>query len=208
MTSSLKPTPPASTVLARKVAGSLAQLAPTLRAGNARAISFALTNTVPLRDALMQELELRTAGEVKIRRLEMMPQRLSLTDRLDMPEEGERVAMALNSLGVVQEQKGQVDEALAYYDRAREIRERLGDDAGLAMTLNNLGVAHELRGDWDAALDHYGRARKIWEQRGDIASAAMALNNIGDIFYSELSQKHNCIGFVSSHAAPLRCVRP
>ena len=70
-------------------------------------------------------------------------------DQIDWIEEGLKVARAggrredegtlLTNIGAVYDSLGQREVALEYYERARPIREEVGDRAGLAATLNNIG---------------------------------------------------------------------
>jgi tetratricopeptide (TPR) repeat protein len=56
------------------------------------------------------------------------------------------VARTLNNIGNIFDNKGEWDAALAHYQRARDVLERLGDTAGVATTLNNIGHVYEKQG--------------------------------------------------------------
>ena len=62
--------------------------------------------------------------------------------------------------------KGDLDKANYYYQRALEIKEKqLGPNhVGLAVSYNNLGLVYYDKGDLDKANDYYQRALEIKEK--------------------------------------------
>jgi len=70
------------------------------------------------------------------------------------------------------EARGDYDEAARQYQRALNIRERLGDQAKIAISYSQLGVLAQLRGDYDEAARQYQRALDIYERLGDQARMA------------------------------------
>jgi tetratricopeptide (TPR) repeat protein len=98
-------------------------------------------------------------------------------------EAGSREVAGIHlDLGNIHDELNEWDAALEHYQQAREIRERLGDTAGVASTLIGIGNIFNNKGEWDAALEHYQQARAALERLGDTAGVATTLNNIGNIF--------------------------
>jgi len=90
-------------------------------------------------------------------------------------------ALICNSLGLWFKARGELDAALAWYERSVSLYEQVGDKAGLGTTYNNIGAIHDVRGELDAALAWYERSMALYEQVGDKAGLATTYNNIGMI---------------------------
>jgi tetratricopeptide (TPR) repeat protein len=67
-------------------------------------------------------------------------------------KDDQSVAMTLHNRGMINLKAGAIDEALADFQRAREIEERLGMQSALAAVEHNIGVATAYAGDLPAAL--------------------------------------------------------
>jgi len=76
-------TPPS---LAPEVALDLARLTDTLRIVEGGFVGFALFDTFPARDAMIDEIEMRLAGEVEIRRVELTSDEPYLYERLELDQ--------------------------------------------------------------------------------------------------------------------------
>jgi tetratricopeptide (TPR) repeat protein len=63
-----------------------------------------------------------------------------------LPAESPRQAAWLHQLGIIAQARGDYDEAAAQYQRSLDIKERLGDQAGLARTCSQLGILEKDRG--------------------------------------------------------------
>ncbi|MBM3473256.1 MAG: tetratricopeptide repeat protein [Armatimonadetes bacterium] len=96
------------------------------------------------------------------------------------------VAISLGNMGSVYHDRGDLEAALSYCQRALAIRERLAPDSlDVAISLNNIGAIHEDRGDLDAALDYYRRSLAILERLApDSLKVAISLNNIGSAHHN------------------------
>lgn|GEM_PF-4954414 len=89
-------------------------------------------------------------------------------------------ASILNSLGIVAADVGDVDVAVALYERALAIQAE--DQELKGKCLGNLGIALKRRnadGDLDKALRHYQRAYEIAQDIGDKRSEGRMIGNIG-----------------------------
>jgi tetratricopeptide (TPR) repeat protein len=101
-------------------------------------------------------------------------------------DEGELKARWLNNTGGVYDEKGELDRALEFHERALRILERvLGQEhPDVATSHNNIGIVFTMKGEYDRALEHYKRALKIRENvlGPDHPDVAASLNNIGAVF--------------------------
>jgi CHAT domain-containing protein/Tfp pilus assembly protein PilF len=93
-------------------------------------------------------------------------------------------------------------EALARFERSRDLYREIGDEAGQANCLLRLGFIHGSLGEQQKALDFYNRALPLKRAVGDRAGEATTLNNIG-LAYSALGEKQKALEFYNQ-ALPLR----
>ncbi|MBU0491661.1 MAG: GGDEF domain-containing protein [Chloroflexi bacterium] len=91
-------------------------------------------------------------------------------------------AMALNALGNVEYMAGNLVEALAYYIRSLDGRQRSGDRRGEAVTLMNIGNIYEKLGDYANALDYFFRNLGIAQEIDDEHARAVSMANIGVVY--------------------------
>lgn len=91
-------------------------------------------------------------------------------------------AEALRSLGVVQDIRGNQNEAINWYEQALEVASNSNLVASQGAILNNLGLAYWNQGNPRTATDYYLRAREILEVTGPPARLASVYNNLGLIF--------------------------
>ena len=71
-----------------------------------------------------------------------------------------------HDLGNIHYQLNEWDKALEHYQQAREIRERLGDTAGVAQTLWNMGLLYEEQGLIAKAIPLFERAVELERRLG------------------------------------------
>ncbi len=86
----------------------------------------------------------------------------------------------LSNIGNSYGSLGQNDEALDFYSRSLEIRQQLGDKAGVGRVLHNMGVVYRRAGDPAQALEVHLRALEIRQQIGVPRSIARTLSAIGN----------------------------
>ena len=66
------------------------------------------------------------------------------------------VAISYNNIGLVYYEKGDLDKALEYHQRALTIKERDAPNSlTVATSYNNIGLVYYEKGDLDQALEHY-----------------------------------------------------
>ena len=95
------------------------------------------------------------------------------------------IADALNNIGIVHRQQGEIQKALNYYQRCLKIRENIGDKAGIGAILSNIGIIYDNQGDIQKALDYYFRSLQIEEEVGHKTGIATSLSNIGFVYHNQ-----------------------
>ncbi|WP_235526286.1 tetratricopeptide repeat protein [Nostoc piscinale] len=73
-------------------------------------------------------------------------------------------AAALHELGYIYANKGEVDEAIALFNRSLEITERIGNVQGKAITLGWLGGLAEQQGEYTKAISYLQPALEILQR--------------------------------------------
>jgi tetratricopeptide (TPR) repeat protein len=77
-----------------------------------------------------------------------------------------------HELGVIAQERGDYDEAGRRYQQSLEIKESLGDEAGMATDYHNLGTLAQLQGDYREAERHYQQSLEIKKRLGNEAGIA------------------------------------
>lgn len=98
-------------------------------------------------------------------------------------------ASAINNMGFLENQHGDINKALYYFKKALEIQKQIGDTIGVAASLNNIGAMYKYQGRVSEALDYYHRALKLREAIQDKSGIAYSLNNIGHIYHNQGDSK-------------------
>lgn len=111
--------------------------------------------------------------------------------------------LLLSNLGVVQRYLGHYGRALAHYEGALAIVERLGDEHNRALLLNNLGVLHATRGDSAEALRHYQETADLAARLGDHSLEARAAGNLA-LLHSYLGDLDGSLAFAERSLALYR----
>lgn len=96
-------------------------------------------------------------------------------------------AEALNNLGYVYRQLGDLGKAVEFYYSARKAYELTGDKRGLATTLNNIGVIYRIQKQPEMSLKNYEEARKLCEEIHDSLCIAQSLHSTG-FAYKQMEQ--------------------
>ena len=92
-------------------------------------------------------------------------------------------ADAIRLMGDYQGSVGQIDQAIASYQRALGLLQELGEHEKTGAILNNMAVDYANQGNLDRAEQLYRQAKWHFEQSGDKQNVATALSNIADILY-------------------------
>ena len=92
------------------------------------------------------------------------------------------LAEAINNIGYVYDNHGDISKALEYYNEGLKIRKEVGDKHGIAESLNNIAIVFEKHGDIPHALEYHHEALKIQEEINDKQGFSLSLNNIAHIY--------------------------
>ena len=103
---------------------------------------------------------------------------LALSEKLNY-ENGN--ARALNNIGFVYDNNGQITLALDYYSRALKILQRSNDNLGIATELNNMATIYYNQHDEKKALEYYTKSLHYYEKINDRHGMAEAYNNMGGV---------------------------
>ncbi len=95
------------------------------------------------------------------------------------------LAGALNNIGYIHYNQGDIPLALAYYHKSLKIKEEIKDKQGMATSYNNIGLIHNKQGDIPLGLAYYHKSLKIQEQIKDKKGMALSYNNIGFIHMNQ-----------------------
>lgn len=93
------------------------------------------------------------------------------------------LADALNNIGYIYGEKGEITKALEYYHKSLKIEEEIGNKQGIATSINNIGYIYKNQGDIPKTLEYFHKSLKIYEGIGYKKGIAMTLNNIGSIYH-------------------------
>ncbi len=139
------------------------------------------------------ELNKEKELELKIKIAEI----LDLTGKLSKSEEIYKECIKLSSeiesysllaescigYGWLRQSRGELKEALCYYEQGMDIFNEYKDTPGIAKALNNMGNIYLVLGDYHKALECYGKSREKAEECGDKEAIARATGNIGNAYY-------------------------
>lgn len=90
-------------------------------------------------------------------------------------------ANVLNNLGVAAYFEGRWDDALDYYRRSRDARERAGDVVGAATAANNIGEILSDQGQLEEAIALFEDALRVWRAARYAVGVALATSNLGRV---------------------------
>ena len=142
-------------------------------------------------DSAFLEAEQLEGGtlEAKRKSIEKYHEALELYRRAtDRKSEGN----ALNNIGEVYREMGEIRKALEKHSEALPIRQAAGDRLGEATTLNNLGLVYSSLGDNQKALEKYNEALPLWRAMGNRAEEGTTLINMG-VAYQELGEMQKAL---------------
>ncbi len=96
---------------------------------------------------------------------------------------------ALNGLGVINKNLGQLDLALEYYQKALKIEMESGKEIGVATIQGNIGIIYSMRKMYDKAKEHHYLALEIQKKLNDENAIAQSYGNLGLTFMEEEKYK-------------------
>jgi tetratricopeptide (TPR) repeat protein len=133
-------------------------------------------------------------------------------------EDEQELAAIYYFLGMLKDDKGEMDEAIALYNQSLEITQRIGHVQGKAATLLSLAGIYAHKGEVDEALALYNQSLEIKERIGDVQGKAATLHCLAGIYankgevdeaialYNQSLEIKERIGDVQGKAATLHCL--
>jgi tetratricopeptide (TPR) repeat protein len=107
--------------------------------------------------------------------------RTRLEAQPESEERSQRLGATCHQLGMVAEERGELDRAEAWYRQALAIKEQLDDRPGMATTHHHLGRVAQERGELDRAEAWYRQALAIEEELGDRPGMATTYHQLGNV---------------------------
>lgn len=103
---------------------------------------------------------------------------------LSQGKAGEKATLAgaLNNIGLVQWNLGELEKAVEFYVRSAELFEELGNRTGLAHTFNNIGLVLWEDGNLNEALAYTKKGLRLRMELNDKLGMAASYSNLGLIF--------------------------
>lgn len=92
------------------------------------------------------------------------------------------IGIFTGNIGLINQDKGNLDNALRQYQYALEIHKKIGYSQGVAEQLGNISLIYRVRGDLENALNYQKEALQIHREIGYHQGIASSLSNIG-LFY-------------------------
>lgn len=108
------------------------------------------------------------------------------------------IANAYNSIGIINEDKGNYTIALDYYTKYLNISKEMNDKKGIAAGYGNIGNIYNQQGYYPEAVSKYGEALKIYNELDDKYSVTTQYYNLGSIYTKQSNYSEAYVNFVKS----------
>jgi tetratricopeptide (TPR) repeat protein len=105
---------------------------------------------------------------------------------LDKPHEFSKntlLSHIYNIKGLLNKNKGNLDEALDFHLKSLLLRKELRDKIEISSTLNNVGLIYRTKGDFETALNYFNESLEINKELDLKHDIALSLNNLGILFH-------------------------
>jgi len=116
-------------------------------------------------------------------------------------EDAENEAFASVALGRINDDLGEKEIALVYYNNALPFYQNADDKSGVATILNNVGSVYSDLGEKQKALEQYEHALRLWSPESK-SSIAATLVNIGTV-WDDLGEKLKALDYYEKQALPI-----
>ena len=133
---------------------------------------------------ILNELYKQYVNNDPIKALEYTTMALELAQQL---EDSSGMASSYNNIGVLNKNRGNLDDALASYLESVKIQQANKYVDALAFTYNNIGTIYSLKGEYEKALVSFNQALEQFEEIGHKLMMIGTLNNIGNV-YTDLGE--------------------
>lgn len=120
---------------------------------------------------------------------------LALSKRLHYQE---GLANTYMQFGFLNDDVGNYDEALLYYEKSLEVRFELKDQRGISIMQNNIGIIYKEQGRYPEALEQYHKALKIAESSDNKYTMGLAYNNIGILHDEQQNYEQSIIFYLKA----------
>jgi len=101
---------------------------------------------------------------------------------------------------------GQLERAIACYERGEALAAEAGDTRWLASFLGNLGLVYRVKGRFEEALGSMQQVRSLTHGMGDKVGEAAAISNIGNI-YADLGESDKALPYLEEGLAAAREIK-
>jgi tetratricopeptide (TPR) repeat protein len=94
------------------------------------------------------------------------------------------LAIAFNYYGMLENDKGDIQKSMLFYEKAIAIAEKINDKNLNAEIFQNLGYEYQKTGDIAKAMDYFQKSLKISEELNNLDLMATTLNSLGTVYKS------------------------
>ncbi|MFN7971896.1 MAG: tetratricopeptide repeat protein [Acidobacteriota bacterium] len=109
--------------------------------------------------------------------------------------DGPLQARALNSIGVILNDKGDWEVAVEAYERALHLNEIHGDKLGASANYNNLAIIFEFKGELSQAVTYYRKSLKLDQSMDNLRGVGIDFNNLGSLCF-KMGQWTRALGYI------------
>ncbi|MBI2268771.1 MAG: sensor histidine kinase [Bacteroidetes bacterium] len=92
------------------------------------------------------------------------------------------MVVSFNTIGILNDQKGDFTNALNYYFKALKVSEEINYKKGMARCYNHIGIIYDKQGDYNTAMVYQLKSLKIKEEINDKFGIARSFANIASIY--------------------------
>ncbi|QSE96274.1 tetratricopeptide repeat protein [Fulvivirga lutea] len=133
---------------------------------------------------ILNDLYKQYANNDPVKAMDYTQQALDLATEINDPS---GMASSYNNIGVLNKNRGKLDEALDSYLNAVRIEEEYKFVDALPYTYNNIGTIYSLKGEFEKALVYFNKALEQFQSINHKLRIIGTLNNIGNV-YSDLQE--------------------
>jgi len=90
-------------------------------------------------------------------------------------------AAAYGNLGLVYRTRGDLDQAVEFYQKSLAINQELGRKEGMAADYGNLGIVYRTRGDLDQAVDYWKKSLALFTKVGAAREIEVVQSLLDDV---------------------------
>ncbi|WP_185153599.1 tetratricopeptide repeat protein, partial [Fulvivirga lutimaris] len=133
---------------------------------------------------VLNELYKQYVNNDPAKALDYTNQALELAKEINDPS---GMASSYNNIGVLNKNRGQLDDALDSYLKSVRIQEENKFEDALAYTYNNIVTIYSLKAEFEKALEYFNKALEQFESIDHKLRIIGTLNNIGNV-YTDLEE--------------------